>query len=312
MVLFQQMLVFFIVMFTGTFASRHHYLDGNASDVLSRLVVDFANPTLLLACGFEAEQVKNVPEYFTCFGAATAVYIGLFLVGFGTVAVIRRLPDGSTSAARLKWRAPIFHAMFLFSNIGFMALPLVRVLYGPAGVVYVNMYSILWDIFYYAVGNRIVGANAHLTARDVLNPGFICSIVCVPLFIFAPKVPAVVTSVLDMIGNLATPLSLMVIGASLARIPVRGLRVHAESLLFMAIKLLVIPLVFVSLLRLIVTNTMFLQVTVVVLATPVGSMAAMLAAKKSEEAARYASLCVAVTTVAAVITMPLIAAVLDI
>ena len=78
-----------------------------------------------------------------------------------------------------------------------------------------------------------------------------------------------------------------------------------KLLLFSAIKLLLIPVVGVLVIRQFVPNEMICGVCMVMLATPVGSMTAMLAQQYDGDY-EMASKGVALTTVLSVVTMPIV------
>ncbi len=98
---------------------------------------------------------------------------------------------------------------------------------------------------------------------------------------------------------------MMVIGASLATINLKKLFTDLRLLLFSVIKLLVLPAVGVMVIRQFVDNEVILGVCLVMLATPVGSMTAMLAQQYDGDY-EMASKGVALTTILSVATIPLV------
>ena len=99
---------------------------------------------------------------------------------------------------------------------------------------------------------------------------------------------------------------MMIIGASLASLNLKELFMDGKLLVFSFIKLVVIPVAGVLLIRQFVSSEVICGVCMVMLATPVGSMTAMLA-QQYEGDYEMASKGVALTTVLSVVTMPLVA-----
>ena len=139
--------------------------------------------------------------------------------------------------------------------------------------------------------------------------GFVACIVTIMIYFANLGLPAFVESTLTHLSNLTSPLSMMVIGASLAAIDLRELFTDAKLLLFSAIKLVVIPIIGLWVIRQFVDSELLLGVCLVMLATPVGSMTAMLA-QQYEGDYEMASKAVALTTILSVATMPLVSGIM--
>ena len=105
------------------------------------------------------------------------------------------------------------------------------------------------------------------------------------------------------IGAVTGPLSMLVIGDSLAQIRLKDLFTDVRLLLFSVVKLLLMPALLLWGLRFFITDPMFLGVCLVMTATPVGSMTVMLAQQYDGDY-RLTSKGVALTTVLSVATMP--------
>lgn len=145
--------------------------------------------------------------------------------------------------------------------------------------------------------------------KGILNVGFIACIVTIIIYFLDLRVPAFAESTLTHLSNLTSPLSMMVIGASLAAIDLRKLFTDGKLLLFSAIKLVVIPIIGLLVIRQFVDSEMLLGVCLVMLATPVGSMTAMLAQQYDGDY-EMASKAVALTTILSVATMPLVSGIM--
>lgn len=79
------------------------------------------------------------------------------------------------------------------------------------------------------------------------------------------------------LSNLTAPLSMLVIGASFLDFKIIDLFTDTKLLLFSGIKMLLIPMAGTWIIKQFVDDPMILGVCMVMLATPVGSMTAMLA-----------------------------------
>lgn len=91
----------------------------------------------------------------------------------------------------------------------------------------------------------------------------------------------------------------------MACIDIKKLFMDVKLLMFAGIKLILIPVAGLVLLKVFITNEMLLGVCMVMIATPVASMTAMLSQQYDGDY-ELASKGVALTTILSVITMPLV------
>ena len=144
--------------------------------------------------------------------------------------------------------------------------------------------------------------------KKIFNIGVIACIAAMLLYFLQTPVPSFLQAFITNLGNLTAPLSMMIIGASLAQMPLRELFLDKKLLLFSLVKLLLLPAVWMIMVNRVAEQEILRGVCLVMMATPAGSMTAMLAQQYGGDY-ETASRGVALTTVLSVITMPLLAAV---
>ena len=144
--------------------------------------------------------------------------------------------------------------------------------------------------------------------KKIFNIGVIACITAMLLYFLQTPVPSFLQAFITNLGNLTAPLSMMIIGASLAQMPLKELFLDKKLLLFSLVKLLLLPAVWMIMVNRVAEQEILRGVCLVMMATPAGSMTAMLAQQYGGDY-ETASRGVALTTVLSVITMPLLAAV---
>ena len=102
----------------------------------------------------------------------------------------------------------------------------------------------------------------------------------------------------------------MVIGQSMIHFKFKEMFEDVRLLVFSLIKLLSLPIIGVLLLRLFIDDPMIINVCYIMLATPIGSMTAMVAQQYGSNYG-LASRGVALSTVLSVVTIPLLSLVLQ-
>ena len=300
MLLLQQMIIMFLLMSVGFVGSKIGMITEETSKRLSAIVVNIANPAMILVSGISDERMEG-RELLSLTVVILTIYAVLLLLAY-LLPVLLRVDPKSRG---------VYQAMTVFSNIGFMGYPIIAALYGSSAILYGALYSIPFNILIYTFGVSALrkkenGAEKKkLSLKEVLNIGVITSIISLILYLWQIRVPGFLTDTLSYLGNLTAPLSMMVIGASMTSISLRELFTDVRLLLFSLIKLLLIPVLGMLLIRQVVTNEVICGVFMIMLATPAGSMTAMLAQEYDGDY-ETASRGVTLTTLLSVITMPVV------
>lgn len=300
MLLLQQMIIMFLLMSVGFVGSKIGMITEETSKRLSAIVVNIANPAMILVSGISDERMEG-RELLSLTVVILAIYAVLLLLAY-LLPVLLRVDPKSRG---------VYQAMTVFSNIGFMGYPIIAALYGSSAILYGALYSIPFNILIYTFGVSALRKKENgeekkkLSLKEVLNIGVIMSIISLILYLWQIRVPGFLTDTLNYLGNLTAPLSMMVIGASMTSISLRELFTDVRLLLFSLIKLLLIPVFGMLLIRQVVTNEVICGVFMIMLATPAGSMTAMLAQEYDGDY-ETASRGVTLTTLLSVITMPVV------
>ena len=210
----------------------------------------------------------------------------------------------------------VYRAMTVFSNIGFMGFPIIAALYGSSALLYAALFTIPYNILIYTYGvsamqvqdaakEGMETTGKKLQLGRIFNIGVIACIITIIIYLTGIQVPAFINKTVTHLSNLTAPLSMMVIGASLAAMDIKKLFTDVKLMVFSLIKLIAIPVLGVFVIGQFVDNPVIVGVCMIMLATPVGSMTAMLAQEYDGDY-EMASKGVALTTILSVATMPLV------
>lgn len=292
------MLVLFLLMLVGVCCRKCKIFNDEANKRISSLVVNVANPALILSSSINQEAVISGMEFVKTFALAWAMFAVMMLLAHFIPGIIRaKATEYGT-----------YKAMTIFSNIGFMGFPVIAALLGTEALLYASMFLIPFNVLIYTYGISVMkkhGEKNGFQLRKILNVGVISCVLTLIIYLTRIPIPIVIEQAVDSVSALTAPLSMMVIGDSLTKIDLKKLFCNVRMLVFSAIKLLVIPIVGVSLIKLLGLNPMLTGVCMIMLSTPVGSMTAMLAQEYDGDY-ELASQGVTITTLLAVVTMPLV------
>ncbi|MBQ8596733.1 MAG: AEC family transporter [Lachnospiraceae bacterium] len=299
MLLLQQMVVLFLLMAVGFYCYKKSIITDEVSKKLSAIVVNIANPAMVLTGCMSDDKIHGSELLLTAV-IMVAIYVVLLILA----QILPRL-------LRVEERSRgTYGAMTVFSNIGFMGFPVIAALYGNGALLYASLFMIPYNVLIYTYGVASMSvdkdrAKDGSSLKRIINAGVIACVITAIIYLLELPVPAFIKSTVTYLSNLTAPLSMMVIGASLATINIKKLFTDLKLIIFSAIKLIVIPVIGVLIIRQFVDNDIICGVCMVMLATPVGSMTAMLA-QQYEGDYEMASRGVALTTVLSVATMPLV------
>jgi len=302
MLLLQQMIVLFIMMFIGFYIRKKDVIDDKGSKTLSWLVINVANPALIISGSVTATEKIAVSDLLGTLVVVVVLFAGLIALAY-IVPFLMRVPKKSVG---------VYRVMTIFSNIGFMGFPLISSLYGREALVYAALFLIPFNLLMYTYGIMTMTPKEKKvafgwgTVKQAFNIGTVSCVVAVIISLYHPTLPDFVVSTVTNLSNLTAPLSMMVIGTSLAFISIKDLFVDIRLLVFCFIKLLVIPIAGLFAFKYFIDSSMMLGICLVMLATPVASMTAMVA-QQYEGDYPLASKGVALSTILSVVTMPIVA-----
>lgn len=296
MVLLQQMGILFVYMMIGYVACKKEYFDQEFGKKLSWLVVNVANPMLAISAVVNNEEQIAKKDFYVTVLLAICFY-AFFLI---LAQILPRLIGVQKSDIG------VYKMMTTFNNIGFMGFPVIAAAYGNGALIYAVPFSIMFNILCYTWGiQTLCGGGEKGNWKRIINIGTISGIISIVLFFMQIPVPKMICSLSAGLSNLTGPLSMLVIGISIAAMELKDLFTDVKLLKFAFVKLLVVPVAVMLLVCQVIDNQLICEVFLVMMATPAASMCAMLSQQYGGDY-ELAAKGVALTTILSVITMPIV------
>ena len=301
MILLQQMLILFCYMMVGYWAKKKGFFDEGASATISWIVVNVANPAMIISSVINEEGSITGRELID-----TAV---LACISFAILIILAEiLPRIFHTKGKMR---SAYKIMTVFNNIGFMGFPIITAAYGEEALLYAAIFVLPYNILFYTYGVKVTqgaGEKTGLKLKQILNIGSISSILAVVLYVVRIPMHDVIKTATASLSNLTGPLSMFVIGISLSNMKIRELFTDVKLMGYTAIKLLLIPVIGTLVAANFIHDQMLLNVFMIMLATPAGAMTAMLAQEYDGDY-ELASKAVALTTLLSVVTIPVVSAI---
>ena len=296
MVLLQQMGILFVYMMIGYVACKKEYFDQEFGKKLSWLVVNVANPMLAISAVVNNEEQIAKKDFYVTVLLAICFY-AFFLI---LAQILPRLIGVQKSDIG------VYKMMTTFNNIGFMGFPVIAAAYGNGALIYAVPFSIMFNILCYTWGiQTLCGGGEKGNWKRIINIGTISGIISIVLFFMQIPVPKMICSLSAGLSNLTGPLSMLVIGISIAAMELKDLFTDVKLLKFALIKLLAVPVAAMLLVCQVIDNRLICEVFLVMMATPAASMCAMLSQQYGGVYVQAAK-GVALTKILSVVTMPIV------
>jgi len=200
----------------------------------------------------------------------------------------------------------IFVTMTVFANTGFVGFPIMTALFGQQGLLLAVIYNMFYNLFMYTYGINMLSGRGGIDIRSIVtNPITIASVVSVLIFVSPFRFPEIMYSPIADIGAMSVPVSMIIMGASLANIPLLDILKDKYSYLVAAIRLIVFPLLMLAAMRLLSVSSVTATVCVLMTALPCGTMNVIFA-EKYDCAPEFASRTVVLSLLIMIITLPIL------
>lgn len=299
------LLKIFLILLPGVYFGRKNIIDEKQCEGISSIVVNIAWPCLVIT----ALQMDFSETLLINSGLLAGAFVIVSVLAYAVGMVLCRFLKTDDQITYL-----IIY-MFLFSNTGFMGIPVCETLYGEEGVFYAALMDSLSDVFVFTVGTFLVKKSMGVTIKnnpkELITPGLISIVIGVSLFLLDIKLPALLGETLATIGGITTPLAMFIIGYKLGKMKIKDMLGDRTAYIVSGFRLLVLPaIVLVALWGLGVEMTVLTKVIAMEIAMPVATCTVIFV-EQYKGNTQFASKCVLLSTLLSVVTIPIFAMLLE-
>lgn len=291
------MVMLFTMVILGYAACKLGYMGDKFDKKLSSIVVDITCPLLVLS-SVMGDEMPDRSLILPLVGVGFLTYIILLVFGFWVPRFISKNHDDQG----------MIGFSLMFANVGFIGYPIVASIFGPKAVFYAALLNVPNTFFIFTAGVMLVKGEYSIrqfNPKVLLSPALIGAFIAALLVAFGVHTPEMIARPITMVGNITVPAALMIIGSSMARLPLREVigsgKVYATSFL----RLVIVPLSVYFLFRLCGVNTLINNINTVVIAMPVASFGTMFCMKYGRNPSLMTE-ATFITTLFSIITIPLI------
>lgn len=292
-----QMIILFVLVVVGYYLSKKKMMDADFDRKLSGLVINVTCPCLILS----SVMGDTLPD--------KTFIVPLLLVGFATYVVLigaafllpRYLPVKAADRG-------IYSFMLAFGNVGFIGYPIVASIFGPNAVFYASILNFPSTLLIFVFGTLFISGdqgNMRFNWHTLYCPAMIASYLSILVVLTGWVPPRVVSTPFVLLGNVTVPAALLIIGSSIARVPVRRMFGNVSIYLMSALRLMLIPLFILYISRLCSVDNTIDNINVVLAAMPVASYGTLFCIQYAKGEVIMAE-GTFITTLLSVLTIPLL------
>lgn len=291
---FNQIMIMFIIIIIGIFCYRINLIDKITNKKLSDVVLLLVSPVVIIIS--YQREFKDTLLTGLLISLVLAVITHIFGIVIGYV-IIR----GNKHKADLA----IERFAVVYSNCGFIGIPMAGGLFGSEGVFYITAYITIFNLLVWTHGVILMTgkANVRSITKALLSPSVVATFIGFLLFVTRIILPDVILDSLTYIGDMNTPLAMLVAGITIAQTDLKKLFFKYRIYYISFLKLLFVPVMMLLLFHLFHLPEVVLLTSVLAAACPTAATVNLFALRY-EKNYLYASEIFAISTVLSLITIP--------
>ncbi len=290
-----QVIILFILIIIGAVLGKFRVLSENGVKSMTDMVLYTVTPCVIIKSfirEFDASTLKNL---LISFLIAILSHIGFI--------VLSRILIRDKNKADER----VLRFGTIFSNCGYMSIPLQQALLGDLGVFYCSSYIAIFQLFIWSYGILTMsGDKKYLSPKKlVLNPGMIGLVIGLVIFLLSIPIPKIIAEPISYIASLNTPLPMIIIGFHLANSNLLDGIKNIKCIFAIFVKLIVFPLVTLGVMFICGVRGTMLISSVISCSAPTAAMSTMFSAKFGLNTSLSVNM-VSLSTALSLITMPVI------
>lgn len=288
-----QTIIMLILIIVGIICAKTGIISKNANKDLSAFVLQIVNPVVILMAyqmEYRSDLVKNL---LMCFLLSLMAFIIVIPLAY---LLIPDKKERDTSIER-------FSA--IYSNCGFMGIPLINALFGTEGVFYLTAFITFFNLFVWTHGIILISGEKSLkqVIKVFYSPTVIAIFLGVIMFFARIRIPSVPAQALEFIADLNTPMAMIVSGVTMADTNVTALIKKLRVYYIVLLKLIVLPLVLAVVLTFLPADEKVRMTVLVAASAPPAAMCTLQCIRYNKNSV-YASEIFTAGTILSIVTLP--------
>ncbi len=292
--------VFLLLAVPGFLLTKKKILTGRQVKGLSSVLVNFLWPAMVVDAMAQVQASRELVRQ-----AGQAALWALVVIAVGAVCAWIWLKVGKIGS--VPGGILVFAAAF--ANTGLIGMPLIRLLLGEEMLFLASIVELVNDVLIFTVGILLIqtgcGRPRQAALRGLLSPGLAGVAIGFLLFATGLTLPDFAAEALSMAADATAPMVLLLVGAQLGEGDLKALVRDKKAWILTALRLFVIPAAVLGLWRLCLGQLTDVGQTLVLLSAMPGGTCCALFTRQYGGDWGLATRCVMLSTLCAVVTVPL-------
>ena len=294
-ILVSQIFVMFLLMAVGFVCVRLKYLNTDGAGQLSLILTRIVAPCVII------DSFQR--EFDPALGIDLLAAAGCAVIAMGL----------SIAVSHFLFRANGPHKNFadkrmclVFTNCGFMALPLLDALYGSYGLFLGSAFIAVNNVLLWSYGVSQLCRNAtgaQKIRNATLNPGTVSVAIGLVFFLTPLNLPQIPATCISYLASLNTPVAMIILGAFLAQCNLRSCFQDKQVYWVTALRLLVLPLITLAIYLLLPLDSVLRNSMLISAAAPVAMVCSMFGQVYGTDYL-FSTRAVAVSTILSALSIP--------
>ena len=287
----------FVLIGVGFLCGKKGILTDSSSKKITDIVLYVVTPCVMISAFQREFSFELLGKMLIAVASAVLIMAGSILIA--------KLVFHDKNESRNK----VLKFAVIFSNCGFMSLPLQKAVLGDDGWFYGSIFVAVFNVFVWTYGLvTMSGDRKELSIKKlVFNPGLVGVLVAVILFVCKIDLPYIISQPVAYLADLNTPLPMLIIGFYLSKADFKKAFTDFGVYIAMAVRLALIPIIATFVMALFKIDSTIIVAFVIASSAPTAATTTMFSAKFNRDVELSVSV-VASTTLVSIATMPIIVA----
>ncbi len=296
-----QMVILFFVIAIGYIAKKTKVMDEAIDKGLSKLILNTALPAMILGSVLTADELPSAGDIL--------LTMGLSVLSFAIITALALLVTKALGVH--DGHKGVFRFMLTFGNVGFIGFPVLTAIFGPSSLIYGSIFNLPFNFLVFTMGVWFIaqdsgrGAKVKMGLKTFLTPANVACLVAIVLTLMNVHSVPIIGDAAETLGSFTTPGALLIIGSSLANMPVPKLVGGPRLWIASLVRLVISPLLVWALFRIMPIDPTLVDIMVVLCAMPVATNGTMLCYQYGGDSRTMAQ-GTFVTTVFSIVSIPIL------
>lgn len=290
----KQVVIMSIIICVGILCYKRNMLNDEAGKKLSGFVLNVVAPCFMFMSyqiDFSSDRIKGL---LIAFALSIAVHI-VFIVG--SVLIIKKKDSSEYIIERFS---------VIYTNCGFVGIPLIEGVFGSEGVFYATAYLTVFNMIVWTHGLIMMKGSFSKESFFALfkSPAIVSIFLGLTCYIARIRLPEIIYKPIDYIGSMNTPLAMITAGLTIAKTSFREVITNKRVLYINLLRLFVFPAAVIFMFSFVPIPDSIYMPIMLTACCPTAAIGTLFAIEFDRNAV-YASKIFSVAAVASAVSMPL-------